>query len=296
MAALLAFRSGDVDSGRAHLARARELAPVPLGVGDLRAFTDIEGLWAGGEPREALDRLADMMPGVIAVDPAGGDEVLVLAARVAAALAEQPGGREEARDRLERVERIRGAGADRFAPGTADDLVHPAWGQLFAAERARCHGERHTAALWRSAVSACAAAGLIRDEALASYQLARALLADRGSRREAASALRRASHLATGLGAAPIVRDAADLARQAHIPLDEPAPVGQPPTSDDVLSSLTPREREVLSHLVVGRTYPEIAQALFISEKTVSVHVSNLLRQTGTSSRFEVAELMRRSS
>ncbi len=62
------------------------------------------------------------------------------------------------------------------------------------------------------------------------------------------------------------------------------------------MSTLTPREREVLSHLVAGRTYAEIAQALFISEKTVSAHVSNLLRKTGTSSRVEVAELARRTA
>ena len=47
----------------------------------------------------------------------------------------------------------------------------------------------------------------------------------------------------------------------------------------------------MLSHLVAGRTYAEIATALFISEKTVSVHVSNLLHKTGTSSRREVAAL-----
>ena len=52
----------------------------------------------------------------------------------------------------------------------------------------------------------------------------------------------------------------------------------------------------MLSHLVAGRTYSEIADALFISEKTVSVHVSNLLRKTGTSSRREVSALALRTS
>lgn len=54
------------------------------------------------------------------------------------------------------------------------------------------------------------------------------------------------------------------------------------------------REREVLSHLVASRTYAEIAAALVISQKTVSVHVSNLLRETGTRSRVDVAALARR--
>ena len=47
----------------------------------------------------------------------------------------------------------------------------------------------------------------------------------------------------------------------------------------------------MLGHLVANRTYAEIATALFISEKTVSVHVSNLLRKTGCASRREVAAL-----
>ena len=59
-------------------------------------------------------------------------------------------------------------------------------------------------------------------------------------------------------------------------------------------TGLTARENEVLAHLVANRTNAEIAEALFISEKTVSVHVSNLLRKTDTGSRREVAALARR--
>ena len=59
-------------------------------------------------------------------------------------------------------------------------------------------------------------------------------------------------------------------------------------------TGLTARETEVLAHLVANRTNAEIAEALFISEKTVSVHVSNLLRKTDTGSRREVAALARR--
>ena len=45
---------------------------------------------------------------------------------------------------------------------------------------------------------------------------------------------------------------------------------------------------------VSNRTYAEIATALFISEKTVSVHISNMLRKTGTRSRRELAALATR--
>jgi len=57
------------------------------------------------------------------------------------------------------------------------------------------------------------------------------------------------------------------------------------------LPTLTAREREVLAYVVAGRTYGEIARELVISEKTVSAHISNLLRKTGTSSRVELAQL-----
>jgi DNA-binding CsgD family transcriptional regulator len=80
------------------------------------------------------------------------------------------------------------------------------------------------------------------------------------------------------------------LAMLGKIPLEEPA-VAAREHATGPFSSLTKREREVLSHLVAGRTYAEIANALFISEKTVSAHVSNLLHKTGTSSRREVSAL-----
>ena len=57
-----------------------------------------------------------------------------------------------------------------------------------------------------------------------------------------------------------------------------------------VLDQLTPREREVLELLVNGKPSKIIAAALGISEKTVDVHRSNLMRKTSTRS---VAELVR---
>jgi DNA-binding NarL/FixJ family response regulator len=57
------------------------------------------------------------------------------------------------------------------------------------------------------------------------------------------------------------------------------------------LATLTTREREVLSHLVAGRTNAEIARDLFISDNIVSVHVTNVLRNTGAPNRIEAASL-----
>ncbi|WSY28146.1 helix-turn-helix transcriptional regulator [Kribbella sp. NBC_00889] len=67
-----------------------------------------------------------------------------------------------------------------------------------------------------------------------------------------------------------------------------------PSVDDSRLAALTGREREVLTFLVAGRSNSEIAKDLFISDKTVSVHVSNILRKTGTTSRVAAAALAER--
>ncbi|HYS34951.1 MAG TPA: LuxR C-terminal-related transcriptional regulator, partial [Pseudonocardiaceae bacterium] len=56
------------------------------------------------------------------------------------------------------------------------------------------------------------------------------------------------------------------------------------------IPGLTARENEILRHVVAGHTYREIARALVISEKTVSAHISNLLRKTSTTNRAELSQ------
>ena len=52
---------------------------------------------------------------------------------------------------------------------------------------------------------------------------------------------------------------------------------------------MTPRELEVLRRLVAGRSNRQIAEELFISGKTASVHVTNILTKLGVHSRLEAA-------
>jgi len=57
----------------------------------------------------------------------------------------------------------------------------------------------------------------------------------------------------------------------------------------EALARLTRREMELLRLLAQGRRNREIAQTLFISEKTVRNHVSNIMRKTGLQDRTQVA-------
>jgi len=65
------------------------------------------------------------------------------------------------------------------------------------------------------------------------------------------------------------------------------ASVGLP--AERTLAGLTPRELEVLRLLVEGRSNRQIAEQLFISGKTASVHVTNILAKLGVHSRLEAA-------
>jgi len=67
--------------------------------------------------------------------------------------------------------------------------------------------------------------------------------------------------------------------------------VGVGPADDQVADpyGLTHREREVLTLLAAGQTNRAIAESLFISESTASVHVSNIIGKLGVSNRTEAA-------
>jgi DNA-binding NarL/FixJ family response regulator len=58
--------------------------------------------------------------------------------------------------------------------------------------------------------------------------------------------------------------------------------------------ALTPRELQVLAFVADGRTNRQIAEALFINQKTASVHVSNILSKLGVANRAEAAAVAHR--
>ena len=127
------------------------------------------------------------------------------------------------------------------------------------------------------------------------YPLAEALLhaaevaLARGDRDGAAQRLRRAAALAAAPGAQPLGEQIAILARRARIRLDGEDGAGAVVGAGVGEFGLTERELEVLRLVAEGRSNREIAGELFISPKTASVHVSNILGKLGVASRGEAA-------
>ncbi|MFI8960673.1 BREX system ATP-binding domain-containing protein [Streptomyces sp. NPDC053493] len=172
--------------------------------------------------------------------------------------------------------------------------VWQAYALQVSAELARAEG-RDTAERWAETVAAFEAVERPYDLARVRHRLADALLAEGGRREEAAALLREAHATAVRLGAHPLREDVELLAARARLaPLtaDPAAPPAPEPEGDAF--GLTPREQDVLRLVADGRTNRQIAEELFISPKTASVHVSNILAKLGVSGRGEAAALAHR--
>lgn len=115
-----------------------------------------------------------------------------------------------------------------------------------------------------------------------------------GGREAAAAAAREARRLAVSLGAEPLLARVDALARSARllsvVPSDEPGTAPPAPA----VPGLTVRETDVLRLVAEGLSNGQIGARLYITTKTVSVHVSNILAKLGVSSRTEAAAVAHR--
>jgi len=155
-----------------------------------------------------------------------------------------------------------------------------AWFARVQAESSRLRGE-HDPAVWRAVVEAFGYGESYR-QAHARWRLAETLLSGPGDhdRDEAAQELRLAAQAAEAMGAEPLRQAVEGFARRARIGL-----AGS--RSEPSVGPLTPRESAVLSLVAAGRTNRQIGAELFISEKTVSVHLSRAMAKLGAGSRTE---------
>jgi DNA-binding CsgD family transcriptional regulator len=153
--------------------------------------------------------------------------------------------------------------------GTADD--EPVPGQLW----------REAAAAWQDTVNAFDF-GYRYEVARSRYRWAEALLGA-GEREAAEVEAAEALSEAQDMGAQPLAGAVRALARRARLDL--------PGVRRATASTLTDREEEVLGLVAQGLSNRQIGERLFISTKTVSVHVSNLLAKLGASGRAEAVSL-----
>ncbi len=191
--------------------------------------------------------------------------------------------------------------ASRAAEMATPSISSRGYRALVTAELARAAGEDDPespmVSAWLAAARAWQAAAEPYPLAYTWLRLAEAAVAA-GDRQEAGRAIRQAYALASRVGATPITEEASALARRTRLSLDEPgADAGTArPAPEDPLArfGLTEREREIVVLLAGGRSNPQIAESLFISPKTASVHVSNILAKLGVDSRVEAAAVAHR--
>ncbi len=293
VAGQLAVARGDGDEARAQLARARAMC------GDRVSVDYVVGVHAGwaelalweGRPREARAEVAaalDLVGG--REDPLYTPNLCSLGVRAEADLAAlDRGAAADAGARAaalaERLDRIVARHALRVAPVEAE-----AHRRLAAAERARLEGRPEPDA-WAAARERWAALEQPYPSAYAGWRQAEALVAA-GRRADAAAPLGRARDLAAALGARPLLAEIERLAAAARLDLsqaDEPAPPPAPPASPGSELGLTRRELEILGHVAEGATNRQVAERLVISERTVGVHVSSILRKLDAPNRATAA-------
>ncbi|WP_184814295.1 helix-turn-helix transcriptional regulator [Actinophytocola algeriensis] len=248
-------------------------------------------LWQG-RPEEGAKLVREALEWAERV---GGQWVLVnirlgaLGATLYADCAERAGRRKDERDRKAYVDE--GLALVELARKTAKygrprtGSLGPegrAWLARAEAEESRLRGAGDPA-LWEKAVAAFSY-GAVYEQAVCRWRLAEALLgADR--RDDAAEVLKAADEVAARLDARPLRDALRKLARRGRIALSD----GQTPS--ETLDPFTPRERTVLRLVALGRTNRQVGEELFISEKTVSVHLSRIMAKLGAARRAEAVAI-----
>jgi ATP/maltotriose-dependent transcriptional regulator MalT len=295
----LAMNRGRFDEAAERL---RPLAPLAERAADLQFTGPVQAslaelaLWQG-RPEEATTQLmAVMRPMDFTPDVRIGDGY-ALGLRAAADAAELARARRSADQESEAVAAgeellavIRRRHADVVATRPAFKQQSETWLMLCEAEATRLH-RRPDPDAWAASAQAWEQQRRPYAVAYARWREAEARLGARGDRALAAGALRAALEIAQRLGAEPLAGEIRALAARARLSLEpEVREAAQPPAGDEATRlGLTVREREVLSLVALGRTNRQIADALFISENTAGVHVSNILGKLGVKGRGEAA-------
>jgi DNA-binding CsgD family transcriptional regulator/tetratricopeptide (TPR) repeat protein len=303
MIAALEVGRGEFDAAEAHLSRVEDRM-----AGYSREFTRMYlvlvaelRIWQGrfDEAWEAVEQGLDL---VASTDEGRSGRLVCLGMRALADLAESGRARHDPA-RVEKAVRAANALVSRVATMVPNPLAPAApipsttaVVALWEGERSRLEG-RSDPAQWDVAAAAWSALWRPYPTAYAQWRQAEALLANRAPRAQAAEPLRAAHAVAVRLGATPLRGELELLAQRGRIQLEPPAdPAIAMPEAPSAAASLglTQREAEVLALVAEGRTNRQIGQALYITPKTASVHVSRILAKLGVTGRGEAAAVAHR--
>jgi DNA-binding CsgD family transcriptional regulator len=288
--AAIAVARGDLDAAAQCVERAR-----PFATGDVQHASDLAAVEvelnvARGDLQAAREQAARALddPDIAAAERFCW-RLVWLASRAEADAATRARDHREPDDRAQaRVQEL-AALAARLPQQTP---ANRGYAELAVAEQARAMGDP-AAGHWEAAAASRLAAGEPYFAAYALLRLAEARLAG-GDRQAAADAARQAASLAREVGATPVADEAHALARRGRLDIRDGAGGVTPAPSTDDRFGLTDREREVLRLVADGRSNAQIGAELFISPKTASVHVSNIIAKLGVSGRVEAAAVAHR--
>ena len=280
---------------------------LPDQIADVRIAAAFAAVWHG-RPDQAIDHVRRGLEALAGCDGSIAAAWLLLAGMRAIADA-------TVRDRARGRSRDVSAGVEQaqawydaavsladgsFAPGAGRGPFPAMVLRLIEPERDRAFAKDDPDA-WRATAAAAATFGLPLFVADANRRAAVCYLAA-GDRPAAAAALREAASTARRIEATTLLGEITALGRSVRIDLEAVDPGDQTDPSALTPSSaaldpwgLSEREREVLALLADGRTNRQIGDALFISDKTASVHVTHILSKLGVSSRTEAALMAARA-
>jgi DNA-binding CsgD family transcriptional regulator/tetratricopeptide (TPR) repeat protein len=293
LAQLMADR-GELEGAAVHLRRGGELlghSGAVMWLALLQVATATVELWSG-RPAEALAGVERFLLSIEGErHPLDTATLVSVGVRAAADLVEQAPGNISLRREADDGAQALWAGLERDfedLPGAAPPLAAAARAEA-AAELTRL-SRRDSGAAWATAAERWHRYGDRYRAAYAEWREAGAILGDRGSRADATGRLERADKIAAELGAAPLRAGIAALAARARLKFP-PAPrapgaeAREEPRPDAKRLDLTPREVEVLGRLALGASNRQIADDLFITEKTAGHHVSHILAKLGARNR-----------
>ena len=245
-------------------------------------------LAARASVEHALDRLEVCTDDVMRIATASG-----VGARVEADIARRAKDLREEAEHQDAVARMEIYLSRLDAAAQEGGPVERAWLAVGRAELARGQA-RNDPDLWAQAAAQWEEIKRPYLVAIMRWREAEAAV-ERGDREAAAAPAQAALKVARGLGAGWLEEEVVALVGRARLQLEadgEPTAVTEEP--DEEPFGLTPRERQVLALIAEGATNRQIGAALFMAEKTASVHVSRILSKLGVQSRTQAAAMAHR--